>query len=142
MYDEDNRARSTYYKSVVEKKGGKPFLRKPYLTPAKKGKQKKSADGKETSGGGVLLKCFKCGELGNCANKCKNAVLKCYNCGKADHRKVECRSNRLTYFNYGEQDHISTQCQKPKRASATAAQTTGRVFSFSGADISNSDNFI
>lgn len=98
IYDEDSRARSMYYKIVVEKK----FHGKLYLTPTEKGKQKKSAYGKKISGGGALSKSFKCGELGHCATECRNMVLKCYNYGKMFHPKVEYRSNGLTCFNCGE----------------------------------------
>lgn len=73
IYDEDIRARSTYYKSVNDKKSSNQNRRKPYVIPDGKGKQKfqqKNNGGKSQSGGGVssLIKCFKCGVTGHRAS--------------------------------------------------------------------------
>ncbi|XP_050876056.1 uncharacterized protein LOC127079724 [Lathyrus oleraceus] len=129
IYDEDNRTRSAYYKSISEKKWKGQFRGKPYVTPVDKGKQK-ALDGKKTSGGGppASVKCFKCGGLGHCANECNNKVLRCYNCGKTGHRVAEVISVHI--------------CQKPKKTAATAAQINGRVFTLSGSEVPKTDNLI
>ncbi|XP_050919848.1 uncharacterized protein LOC127137429 [Lathyrus oleraceus] len=130
-------------KSLSEKKGKRHFRGKLYVTPADKGKQKAS-DGKKTSGGGApaSVKCFKCDELGHRANECNNKVMRCYNCGKTGHRVAECKNDGPTCYNYGEQGHISMQCQKPKKTTATAAQTNGRVFTLIGSKVPKTDNLI
>lgn len=68
MQDEDNCARSSYYKNVVDKKNGNQTRGKPYVVPDGKGKQKfqqNNNNGKSQSGGGAanLIKCFKYGVL-------------------------------------------------------------------------------
>lgn len=68
--------------------------------------------------------------------------MKCFKCRKKAHLIAEYMSNLPTCYNCGEQGHISVQCQKPKNMRATIAQTNGRLFSLSGADVSKSDNLI
>lgn len=118
--------RSAHYKSAGQKKSGNHFCRKSYLTLADKGNQKfqqKFVGGKEINRGGAhnLLKCFKCGELGQCANECKIVGLNCFKCRKIGHRIAGCRSNVSTCYNYGKKGHIKTQCHKPTKMPTTTA---------------------
>lgn len=52
IYDEDNRARVSHYKSLSEKKGNLRHKGTPYSAPADKGKQK-VVEGKKPSRGGT-----------------------------------------------------------------------------------------
>ncbi|XP_050896568.1 uncharacterized protein LOC127103345 [Lathyrus oleraceus] len=90
IYDEDCRARSTYYKNVRERKGKNQFRGKPYSSLEEKGKQR-TTDEKKPSGGvtPISVKCFKCGESGHHANECKNNILGCIKCGKTSHHVMD-----------------------------------------------------
>lgn len=128
IYDEDNRARSTHYKSLYEGKGKNQYHGKPYSAPTHKGKQRildeKRPSGWETP---ASIMWFKCGELGHRANECQNNVLRCFKYGKKCHHIVDCKSIGTTCYNYGEQGHIGTNCQKPKKI-----QSGGKVFLWLG----------
>lgn len=143
IYDEDNNARSAYYKSVCDKKNGNQNCRNPYVVPDGKSKQKfqqKNNNGKSQSVGGAAnsIKCFKCGVLGHRASEC--TAMTCYKCGKDGHRDNECNIIGLVCYNYGGYGHISANCQKPKKIHDVKAG--GNVFAFSGVEVSNSDNRI
>ncbi|XP_058746389.1 uncharacterized protein LOC131619294 [Vicia villosa] len=73
IYDQDTRAKSSFYKSYNEKKDKKQDCGKSYSTPTDKGKQRVSDENKP-SGGGALAstRCFKCGELDHRANDYTN----------------------------------------------------------------------
>lgn len=110
IYDEDNRARSAYYKSVGNKNNGNQNHVKPYVILNGKGKhkfQQNNNNWKSESGGSVanLIKCFKCGVLGHRASEC--IVMMCYKYGKTWHKANECKSDRVICYNYGEIGHIS-----------------------------------
>ena len=63
----DNKAHSSHYKSLKEKTGRQyQDRKKPYDSPADKGKQK-AYDGKKTNGGGApaSIKWYRCGEQGH-----------------------------------------------------------------------------
>ncbi|XP_050890823.1 uncharacterized protein LOC127096273 [Lathyrus oleraceus] len=101
-YDEDSRAHSSKYKGISEKKGRNQYCEKLYSAPADRGKQRASNKIKPSRGGNpIYIKCFKCGELGHCANECMNNVLRWFKCGKIGHRVADCKSVRQTYYNYG-----------------------------------------
>lgn len=89
IYDEDNRARSSYYTNVIDTKNGNQNLGKPYVVPNGKGKQifqQNNNNGKSQSGGGVAnpIKCFKYDVLGHRALEC--TAVTCYKYGKARHK--------------------------------------------------------
>lgn len=64
IYDEDNHVRSSYYKSVSDKRNGNLNRGKSYSAPSIKGKQR-TFDEKKPSGGGTpnFVRCYKCGEF-------------------------------------------------------------------------------
>jgi hypothetical protein len=132
IYDEDSRARSTYYKSISDKKGKGQDRGKPYMSPADKGVEKVTS-GNEQSGGGV--RCYKCGGTGHHIAECKNPTLTCFNCGRTEHSAEERRSKKVVCYNCGEPGHISAKCQKPKKV-----QPSGNVFALSGEESSEPDN--
>ncbi|XP_050915353.1 uncharacterized protein LOC127130377 [Lathyrus oleraceus] len=122
IYDEDIRARYTYYKSVNEKKFSNQNHRKPYSNPGAKGNQKAAIEN-EISGGDAMF------------------PLRCGNYGKLGHRVPECNN---TTPNYGEQGHINTYYEKPKKEPGVGqnVQAKGKVFALSGVEVSRSDNLI
>ena len=70
IYNEDNRSRSTHYKSFSDKKRKDQNCGKPYGSPDDKGKLKvdqKFISVKEESGGGTPISViyFRCGEFGH-----------------------------------------------------------------------------
>ncbi|XP_050892138.1 uncharacterized protein LOC127097682 [Lathyrus oleraceus] len=71
IYDEDNKARSTHYKSMSERRGKNQYYGKSYSALADRGKQKNPSY-EETR---ASVKCFKCGELGRCANEYMNNIM-------------------------------------------------------------------
>lgn len=125
IYDEDNRVRSTRYKSVSEKKFSNQNRSKLYANPSVKGNQK-AATRKGISGGDILF------------------TPTYFRRGKAGHRVSECKNTALTYFICGEQCRISTYCQNPKKEQCVGqnGQTKGKVFALSGVEVSKSDNLI
>ncbi|XP_050877136.1 uncharacterized protein LOC127080888 [Lathyrus oleraceus] len=86
IYDEDNKARYSHYKSIGENKGKGQYRWKP------------------------------CDVIGHCANEYTSDENKCYKCGKIGHLIADCKGNVVTCYNYGEQGHISTNCKKRKKA--------------------------
>lgn len=77
-------------------------------------------------GGGetpTYIKCFKCGELVQCANEYHDKVMRCFKCGKIGHRIADYKSDETTCYNCDEQGHISTNCQKTKKV-----PSGGKVF--------------
>lgn len=114
IYDEDNMALSAHYKSISERNRKNQFHGKSYS--ADKRKQRASYEkklcGRETP---TSIKCFKCGELVNHANECRNNFLRCFKCGKIGNCIVDCKSVGPTCYNCGEQGHIITNFQKPKK---------------------------
>ncbi|XP_050920304.1 uncharacterized protein LOC127137941 [Lathyrus oleraceus] len=111
IYDEDCRAYSAHYKSLIEKKGKGQFRGKSYVTPTDKGKHKSIIE-KKPSGGGAFtsVQCYRCDVIDHHVNECSSAEKKCYKCGKTRHLIADCKSNGVTCYNYGEQGHISTNC--------------------------------
>lgn len=79
IYNEDNWACSTHYKSHSERKGKNLFHGKFYSAPADIRKHRASNE-RKLSGGETLasFKCFKCGELGHRDDEHKNNVLRCF----------------------------------------------------------------
>ncbi|XP_050897646.1 uncharacterized protein LOC127104505 [Lathyrus oleraceus] len=128
IYDDENYARSSHYKSVSDKINGNLNHRKSYGAPCVKGKQRTS-DEKNPNGGGApnFIRCYKYSEFRHHISECKSTTANCFKCGKPGHRVLDCRGNIVTYCNCGEQGHISTNCQKPKKD-----QSRGNVFAFPG----------
>ncbi|XP_050891048.1 uncharacterized protein LOC127096532 [Lathyrus oleraceus] len=139
IYEDDSKARSTYYKGLSERRGNLNLNHgKPYNAITDKGKQK-VIDGKRPSRGGAPtpLKCYRCGDLGHCVSECKSDVKKCYKCRNSGYLVADCKENMVTGYNYGEPGHISTRCSKPKQAS-----TRGKVFVLTGTQTSSDDRLI
>lgn len=138
IYDEDNRVRSSHYKSLSDKRGNQLNPEKLYSALNVKGKQKVSK-GKKPSGGGTPtpIKCYKCGGAGHHVNECKSDEKKCFNYGKLGNLISDCKTNVPTCYNYGEPGHISTNCQNPKKA-----QSGGKVFALAGSQTTSSDRLI
>ena len=67
----------------------------------------RSGGWKKPSGGdsSAPIKCYKCGEMGHRANKCKNDAKKCSNCGRFGHVATKCRVRKVTCYNCGEEGH-------------------------------------
>ncbi|KEH29344.1 hypothetical protein MTR_4g035700 [Medicago truncatula] len=83
IYEDDNKARTSHYKAVGEKRGRDQSRGKPYNIPAERERQKfqqEDVGGKETRGGDT------------------RAPLRCFNCGIACHRPAECKSAKFKYF--------------------------------------------
>ncbi|XP_050878589.1 uncharacterized protein LOC127082396 [Lathyrus oleraceus] len=143
IYDEDNRARFSHYKSLSVKKGKDQSRGKLYSDLAKKGKQKanqKAACGKDQSREKTpnSVRCLKCDRnISSNISKCKSTTVNYFKCWKSGHRAADCRSSNLTCFTYEENGHNSTQCVKPKKA-----QSEGKVFSLSGKETTASDYLI
>ncbi|XP_050919394.1 uncharacterized protein LOC127136927 [Lathyrus oleraceus] len=128
IYDEDNRDRSTNYKSLSDKKGKSEHHGKTYSVPADKGKQRNSYENNLSGGeASASVKCFKCGELGHHANECKNNFLRLLKFRRTSHRIANCKSVGSTCYNYGEQGHMSINFQKPKKV-----QSGGKFFALIG----------
>src|SRR4030043_2395549 len=97
IFDEDSRARASYYKKVNDKKGKGQERGKPYGRAAGKGK---TNGGSSSSGGGGSLKCFKCGGAEKIAD-CKQGAVKCFKCGDEGHRANKCKRD-FKCFIFGE----------------------------------------
>lgn len=127
-----------HFKSLHERKWKNYYCGKLYSTLVVKGKQR-ALEGKKPSRGETLtsVKCFKCDELGHCANECKNNVLMCLKYGKIGHRISDCKSVGPTCYNCVEQGHINTNCQKEKKV-----QSRGKVFAMIRLETTSSDILI
>lgn len=95
---------------------------KLYSNSGAKGNQKAATEN-EISGGNAMF------------------PLRCGNCGKLGHHVPEWNN---TTPNYGEQGHINTYYEKPKKEPGVGqnVQAKAKVFAFSGAEVSRSDNLI
>lgn len=83
IYGEDNRVRSTQYKSVSEKKNGDQNCGKPYANASVRGNQG-AATKKGISGGATpfTLTCFRYGKVGHHVSECKHTAPTCFRCVK------------------------------------------------------------
>lgn len=92
IYDEDNCARSTHYKSINGKKTGSKNRGKPYGALTDNGKWK-ALGGKETSGRGIYvpMKWFKCGKVGHHATEYRSSDTICFKCNKPGHHAMNAK---------------------------------------------------
>nr|XP_004513740.1 uncharacterized protein LOC101503816 [Cicer arietinum] len=76
--------------------------------------------------------------------------IRCHRCGKQGHMAYECRDTGITCFNCQQQGHINTTCPYPRKtpqpgnpsSHASRPKSNGRVFTLSGAEVSEKDNLI
>nr|KYP40618.1 Gag-Pol polyprotein [Cajanus cajan] len=114
VYDEDNRARVTHYKSggpMRNNKFGSSSKSKPYTKSTGDSSSKVNNQGSvqqrsqspmasQTSRGGSVgsvprNNCFNCGKLGHKAYECwVPRVITCYNCQEKGHKAQECPKNK------------------------------------------------
>jgi hypothetical protein len=134
IYDEDSRARSTYYKNISDKKSKGQDRGKPYMASADKGKEEVTGGSKQSGG---EERCFKCGGTGHRFADCKNPTLTCFQCGRTGHRANECNNKEVICYSCGESGHISTKCPNPKKV-----KSNGKVFALSGEESSEPVNLI
>ncbi|MCI48907.1 cellular nucleic acid-binding protein, partial [Trifolium medium] len=98
IYDDDGKAKTSYYKSLSNRRGNGQDHGKPYDNRGKKvaesgGERKRNVD-----------QCYKCGEMGHKSYDCPRKEDKCFNCGKWKHRSDVCKA-KVTCFNCGEEGH-------------------------------------
>lgn len=84
IFDEDNRAKYSYYKNLSVKKGKGQFRGNSYITHADKGKQEATYEEKPSGGGApTSVQCYRYGVISHRANECFSVEKKFYKCGKA-----------------------------------------------------------
>ncbi|XP_020202806.1 uncharacterized protein LOC109788483 [Cajanus cajan] len=145
VYDEDNRARVTHYKSggpMRNNKFGSSSKGKPYTKSAGNSSsklnnqdsvQQRSQASKMSRGGSV-------------SSIPHNNY---FNCGKPGHRAIECQIPRaITCYNYQQNGHKANEFPNNKKGttevggSASKPRATGRVFVLSGAEATQSKDLI
>ncbi|KAK2427684.1 putative mitochondrial protein [Trifolium repens] len=126
--DLDEKAKTSYYKEMNDKRGKGQDRGKPY---DKRNKGKVGGSGER--GKNDNDKCYKCGVLGHRSYDCPKGD-RCFRCGEFGH-KVDACKKKVTCFNCGEEGHKSPECKKPKKA-------TGKVFALSGDGSEQVDNLI
>nr|KYP76406.1 hypothetical protein KK1_020648 [Cajanus cajan] len=140
VFDEDNRARVTHYKSggpMRNNKFGSANKNKPYTKFAGDSSSKVNNQGSthqrsqvpmvsQTSGGGSVgfvphNNCYKSGKPGHRAVECRmQRIMICFKCKAEGHKASECPQNREEITEAG--------------GSASKPRATGRVFALSGAE--------
>ncbi|XP_020209748.1 DNA-binding protein HEXBP-like, partial [Cajanus cajan] len=149
VYDEDNCARITHYKSGGPIKNhnkfgssskGKPYTKSVGDSSSKVNNQgslqqksqapRTSQTSKGRSVGSVPHNnCFKCGEPGHRAYECQaSKVITCFNCQEKGHKARECPKNKKGTTEVG--------------GSTSKPRAMGRVFSLSGAEATQSKDLI
>ncbi|XP_020208674.1 uncharacterized protein LOC109793620 [Cajanus cajan] len=146
VYDEDNRARVTHYKSggpMRNNKFGSSSKGKPYTKFAGNSSSKVNNQGfvQQRSQVPTASQTSRGGSVGSVSHN------NCYNCGKPGHRAYECPLPReITCFKCQEKGHRARDCPKNKTTevggSASKPRATGRVFALSGAEASQSKDLI
>ncbi|XP_020240665.1 uncharacterized protein LOC109819365 [Cajanus cajan] len=146
VYDEDNRARVTHYKSggpMRNNKFGSSSKSKPYTKSARDSSSKVNNQGSVQQRSQVpkASQTSRGGSVGSVPHN------NCYNCGKPGHRAYKCSFPRvITCFKCQEKGHRARDCPKNKTTevggSASKPRATGRVFALSGAEASQSKDLI
>ncbi|XP_020209432.1 uncharacterized protein LOC109794395, partial [Cajanus cajan] len=114
VYDENNRARVTHYKSggpMRNNKFGSSSKSKPYTKSAEDSSSKMNNQGsvQQRSQVPTASQTFRGGSVGSVPHN------NCYNCGKPGHRAYECLFPRvITCFNCQEKGHRARDCPKNK----------------------------
>ncbi|XP_020234402.1 uncharacterized protein LOC109814398 [Cajanus cajan] len=149
VYDEDNHARVTHYKSGGPMKNHNKFgsssKGKPYTKSVGDSSSKVNNQGsvQQRSQAPMASQTSRGGSVGSVPRK------NCFKCGKPGHRAYECWVPRvITCYNCQEKGHKAHECPKNKKGtkevggSASKPRATGRVFALSGAEATQSADLI
>ena len=170
VYDEDQRAKTTFYRSTSasfgkeRKQSAAPSRPKPYSAPAERfgnrfGGGQRSGGAQSMSRGpqptaGVSHSVTKpprpAASGGGSSAPSPSTLMHCLKCGRLGHFARECPDTEVTCFKCSGKGHISSNCpngRKERASGSLSAQsgrpkTTGRVFALSGADAAKSDDLI
>ncbi|XP_020231992.1 ATP-dependent RNA helicase glh-1-like, partial [Cajanus cajan] len=148
VYDEDNRARVTHYKSggpMRNNKFGSSSKSKPYTKSTRDSSSKVNNQGsvQQKIQAPTASQTSRGGSVGSFPHN------NCFKCGKPGHSAVECRTQRvITWFKCQAKGHKASECPQNRKetidigGSASKPRATGRVFALSGVEATQSEDLI